>query len=118
MKKTRKEYGTSLEQTVANKFVDMGFKNARPSKGSGAVNRDGDVIGQPLCHVEAKQRNTKNITLKEDVWLKLCNEIPLHSEKFPLYVLGNANNKKWAVIDLDDFFRLLECYNTIQQGDA
>jgi len=114
---TNKEYGNILENAVANKFMSIGYKYARPSKGSGSKGEAGDTAGQDICVTECKQRNTKDISIKIDVWKKLCKEIPLHSERFPVYFLGNKDNERFAVVDIDTFFNLLECYLTVQRGD-
>lgn len=105
----KKEFGTQLEQQVANKFIEIGFPYARPTKGSGARGEGGDV-NNPICYVECKARNTQDITLKEDVWKKLCSEVPLHSKRLPLYVLGNTNKRTWCVMDIDDYFKILGGY--------
>lgn len=110
MSKTKKEIGCGLENSIAEHFQDIGYIKARRSKGSGSRGELGDIAGQDIFVVEAKKRTTKNITLKEDVWKKLCNEIPLHSKRMPLYVLENANKKFWCVLDISDFFNILKGY--------
>jgi Holliday junction resolvase len=104
----KKDLGLKLENQVAEEFRRIGFPKARPSKGSGSRGEAGDIAGQTELTVECKQRTTKDITLKEDVWLKLCKEIPYHSSRKPMYVLGNQNNKVWCVLDLRDFFDILK----------
>jgi len=109
--RSTKEYGLELENYIANKFKEVGYKNARPSKMSGAGMEKGDISGiDDLFCVEAKNRNTKDITLKMDVWRKLCSEISLHSNRLPLYVLRQEDNKTFAVMDIDDFFIILKGY--------
>lgn len=104
------DYGKTLEHYIAAKFQELGFKNACRSNGSGNKGTAGDISGQDIFVVECKQRNTNDITLKLDVWKKLCGEIPLHSTRLPLYVLGNSDNKRWAVMDVNDFFIILKGY--------
>jgi len=99
------EIGKELEQYVVNKFNDIGIK-AKRTKGSGNKGQAGDVQ-QDLFVCECKKRNTKDMTIKEDVWKKLKNEIPLHSVRLPLYCLENKNGERLAVVDLDDFFMIL-----------
>lgn len=117
-KKTTIDIGKELEDHIALKFQLLGYDKARRSRGSGNKGEAGDIAGQDIAVVECKKRETKNITIKEDVWQKLCNEIPLHSERFPIYFLENKNKKRWAVVDVDTLFHLLACYETVQRGDA
>lgn len=108
--KTKRELGYGLENYVADCFINAGYDKARPSKGSGNRGELGDVAGQDLFVVEAKKRTTKNITIKSDVWKKLCNEIPLHSKRMPMYVLENSEKQFWCVLQPKDFFTVLEGY--------
>lgn len=102
-----REYGKQLENYIASKFQDLGYKNACPSNGSGQCGSAGDISGVKDFVVECKLRTTKSITIKEEVWNKLVNEIPLGSERVPLYVLENKNKKRWIVMDVEDWFNLL-----------
>ena len=102
------DFGKELEGAVTNKFKELGFKYARRSNGSGNKGELGDIAGQDVAVVECKNRDTKDITIKEDVWRKLLNEIPLHSNRFPMYVLGNNKGRRWVVTDIDTFFDLLK----------
>lgn len=99
--------GRKLEKYICEKFKEIGYKNARPSNGSGNKGSIGDVSGVEDFAVEAKVRNTKNITIQQEIWNKLVNEIPLSSERKPLYILENKNRKRWVVMDAEDFFRLI-----------
>jgi len=76
---------------------------ARSTKGSGNQGEHGDVDNAVDLCIECKLRNTKDVTIKNDVWNKLCSEIPLHSKRIPMYALENKDKKRWAVLDLDDF---------------
>ena len=104
------DFGKELENYVAEKFIALGYPSARRSNGSGNKGQAGDISGQDLFVVECKNRNTEDITLKDDVWNKLKNEIPLHSERLPLYILRNKNKKTWCVMDSEDFFTILKGY--------
>ena len=103
-----KQFGKELEQGVCNLFNQIGIK-AYLTKGSGNKGQAGD-IQQDIFVVECKNRNTKDITLKKDVWDKLKHEIPLQSSRLPLYILRNKSNDTYAVLDINDFFRILEGY--------
>lgn len=104
------EYGKELEQYLANKFVEIGYPNARRSNGSGNKGEKGDLAGQDIIVGEAKHYNKPNITIREAVWKKLNNEIPLHSKRFPVYFLQNGSNTRLACLDVDDFFKILKEY--------
>ena len=106
MDKSKKEFGRELEQDIANAFEQYGFK-ARLTKGSGNKGSKGDVQVENLFVIEAKNRNTKDITVKADIWKKLKSEIPLHSPRVPLYVLRNTNQDTLVVLDLKDFLNIL-----------
>jgi Holliday junction resolvase len=110
MDKSTCDFGRELENYIAEKFKELGFPNAKRSKGSGNQGQLGDITNQNLFIVEAKNRNTDSITIKEDVWLKLLSEIPLHSQRLALYILRNKNKQTWAVMDVDDFFTILKGY--------
>jgi Holliday junction resolvase len=106
--KSTVEFGKELESYLAEKFKELGFPNAKRSKGSGNQGQLGDITGQDILVVEAKNRNTEDITLKQDVWDKLKSEIPLHSKRLPMYVLRNKNQKTWCVMDAEDMFTILK----------
>ncbi len=108
--KTTVEYGKELEQYVANKFIEIGYKDARRSKGSGNRGEAGDLAGQDVATVECKHIDKPNITIKAKVWAKLNSEIPLHSKRFPMYVLQNGENTRLVCLDVDDFFKILKEY--------
>ena len=99
------EIGKELENYVCEKFKEIGL-NAYPSNGSGNKGSVGDISGVPFG-IECKKRNTKDITIKEEIWNKLVNEIPLSSERKPLYILENKNKKRWVCMDINDFFNLI-----------
>jgi Holliday junction resolvase len=108
MDKSNCEFGKELEHFIAQKFVEIGYPNARRSNGSGNKGEAGDISGQDLFTVECKNKNTDSITVNEKVWAKLKSEIPLHSKRLPLYILRNKNKQNWAVMDVDDLFRILK----------
>ena len=105
------EIGRQLENYICEKFKEAGYPNARPSNGSGNKGSVGDVSGVADFAVEAKLRNTKNITIQQDVWDKLVCEIPLSSERTALYILENKNGHRFVVLDIKDFFDILKDKN-------
>jgi hypothetical protein len=91
-----------FQEHIADRLKELD-PSARSTKGSGNKGEQGDVNNKCGLTVECKQRNTKSVTINIDTWKKLLEEIPLHSERIPLYALENKDKKRWAVLDLDDF---------------
>lgn len=94
--------GRKLENYFLGKISKVDPK-AKLVKGSGNKGGSGDVENQ-ICVCECKWRDTKDITIKDDVFNKLLKEVRVGTNKFPLYVLGNNQGKRFAVMDLDDWF--------------
>lgn len=104
----RRKQGQKLEEYVALRLQEVLKDNSiHPTKASGASTQLGDILCSRFL-IECKQRTTKDIVVKEDVWNKLVAELPLGSVRIPLYILENKNKKRWAVLDVEDFFRLIE----------
>lgn len=107
MKSTR-EIGNKLEHYVADRLKEaLNDPTIKPTRNSGASTQLADILCSKYL-IECKKRNTESITIKEDVWNKLCGEIPIGSIRIPLYVLENKNGKRWAVMDFEDFLRSLK----------
>lgn len=106
--KNKRDKGKSLEEYVADRLADiLKDPSIKPTKASGASTQLGDILCQQFL-IECKQRTISSITIKEEVWNKLCGELPLGSIRIPLYILENKNKKRWAVLDLEDFLRILK----------
>jgi Holliday junction resolvase len=105
--KSKKEIGNKLEFVVAQ-MLQIAFNDSsiRPSKASGASTELGDIKNTFLM-VECKKRNTESVTINNNVWKHLINQLPINSKKVPLLVLENKEGKQWAVMDLNDLQRLL-----------
>ena len=89
----------------------------RPTIGSGNKGEKTDIKTDCGLGIEAKQRNTKSVTIDNEVWSKLCSEIPLHADRIPMLALENKEGKRWAVLDLDDFLNLyIELTELRQRG--
>lgn len=104
--KTTKEIGAVLEAYVLTKVKELD-PHARLSRGSGCGNDIGDITSN-ILYCECKKRNTESISIKESVWLHLQNRLPINTEKFSIMALENKNKKRFIVIDLDEFFKLLK----------
>lgn len=103
---SKRDIGNKLEEWLVAYLEEIDPKT-KQTNNSGGVNNDGDILNKYFT-VEAKHRNTKNITLKSDTWRKLCSQIPIGSQKIPLYILRNEKNETFAVLDFKDFFRILK----------
>ena len=77
-----------------------------PTPGSGNGNCKSDIKTDLPLHIEAKQRNTKNVTIMMDVWDKMLGEVPFHVQKLPILALENKDKRRFAVLDLDSFLEL------------
>lgn len=112
MKSTR-DVGRKLEEIVADGLREaLNDSSIKPTTNSGASTQLGDILCSKYL-VECKKRNTESITIKEDVWNKLCNEIPIQSIRIPLYVLENKNGKQWVCLDFKDFCRIIKEKNEL-----
>jgi len=114
--KTTVEIGKELESYIVQKMLEIGIQASR-TKGSGNQGQISDINNPYLC-IECKNRNTQDITLKEDVWDKLKAEIPLHSKRLPMYVLRNKNQKTWCVMEANDMFTILKGWIASKDEDG
>ena len=106
-----REKGHKLEKYVAALLQEVDSR-CRPTRGSGAGNEISDIVSK-YFYVECKKRDTKDITVKKDVWDKLCSEIPIGSIKTPIYILENQAEDKFVLMDIKDFIRMVkELYAT------
>jgi len=103
-KLSTRDIGNKLEEWLVAYLEEIDPKT-KQSNNSGAVSNDGDILNKYFV-VEAKHRNVKDITLKSDIWRKLSSQIPIGSQKIPLYVLRNEKNETFAVLDFKDFLEL------------
>jgi len=113
MKNTR-EIGRELENIIVQKFNEIGIK-ASLSKNSGCGGYNLGDINVDDWIIEAKKRNTKDVTLKNDVWKKLIESIPLHSKRRAMYVLGNQDNRVWCVLDIDTMFEIIKGWKQTEE---
>lgn len=107
--------GNKLEKFIADYLKEID-STAKPTKNSGASTQIADVLNR-YFYIEAKKRNTDNITIKHRVWEKLCSEIPLQSLKIPLYISQNKHNDTLVTMDIKDFIRIVkETYGTQKEN--
>lgn len=102
------DFGRELENYIAEKFKDLGYKNACRSNGSGNKGSLGDLSGIENFVVECKNRNTESVTINKEVWEKLVSSIPLHSNRSPMLILRNKNKQTFCVLDAEDMFTILK----------
>lgn len=100
-----REKGNKLEKWLVAYLQEID-PTAKQSNNSGAVNNDGDLLNKYFV-VEAKYRDTKSVTLKYDTWFKLSTQIPIGSQKIPLFVGRNKFKDTFAVLNFKDFLNLL-----------
>lgn len=100
---TKKEKGTQLEQTVLAYLKTFDHK-ARLSRGSGNNNDIGDV-NNSFFFIECKNWNKENIIMQMKDWNHLVNQMPINTSKTPIYCFQNNQNKRFVILDMDDFFK-------------
>jgi macrodomain Ter protein organizer (MatP/YcbG family) len=105
-KESTRSIGNKLEDWIISYLEELDPKTKKTNN-SGAVSNNGDILNKHFV-IEAKHRNTKSITINQKVWRKLCSQIPIGSQKIPLYVLRNTDKETFAVLDFKDFFRLIK----------
>jgi len=103
--KSNKDKGTQLENWVLSHFKDD--RLARLSRASGATNDIGDVVTSNYF-IETKNWNRDCVTLSMKTWNHLINQLPINSQKLPIYVYQNKNGKKFIIMDAEDFFRRIK----------
>lgn len=89
----------------------------RATIGSGNKGEKCDIKTDCGLGIEAKQRNTKSVTINNEVWKKLVSEIPLHADRIPMLALENKEGKRWAVLALDDFLNLFIELTNYRRGN-
>ena len=104
-----REIGRKLEQFLVNKFLEIGI-NASLSKNSGCSGYNLGDINTNHFIIEAKLRNTEDITVKADVWKKLKESIPLHSKRIAMYALENKEGTVLCCLEAEDMFKIIKGY--------
>ena len=104
MKNTR-DIGRLLEEYVLAKVKEI---DSQARIYSNCKQKD---IACSFAFGECKKRNTKDFTIKEDVWNHLNNNLPINTKKFCFMVHENVNGKRLVTLDLEEFFRLLHFVN-------
>jgi hypothetical protein len=108
MKMTKKEKGNLLEHYIASLLKEVFSDNSiRPTRGSGNATEIGDVSNSKFF-IEAKNWNKENITMKYSTWLHLINQLPINTNKVPLYVFRNNKDKNFVIMEFEDFIRILK----------
>lgn len=105
-KKNTKQVGKKLEEYILIKVKEIDSQ-ARLSRGSGCGNDYSDITCN-FAYIECKKRNTKDFTIKEDVWLHLNNNLPINTKKICFMIHENKNGKRLITLDCEDFFRIIK----------
>lgn len=103
--KTTKQIGAKLEEYVLLKVKEID-PNARLSRGSGCGNDYSDITSN-FAFIECKKRNTVDFSIKEEVWNHLNYNLPINTDKICFMVHENKNGKRLVTLDLEDWFRIL-----------
>ena len=103
--KTTKQIGAKLEEYVLSKVKELD-PQARLSRGSGCGNDYSDITCD-FAFIECKKRNTKDFTIKEEVWNHLNFNLPISTKKFCFMVHENINGKRLVTLDCDQFFSII-----------
>jgi hypothetical protein len=98
-----------LEAYLLRKMLEID-STARKSRGSGSTGLD---IADLVCkdfYVEAKQKHTKeNIVADRKKELeKLKSEVPVASQKEPIWAYENKYGERYILLEAETFFRLLK----------
>jgi len=105
MVKNSRDVGRLFEEYVLAKVKEID-PQARLSRGSGCGNDIGDITSS-ILYCECKKRNTESIGIKESVWRHLQNQLPINTDKISIMALENKNNKRFIVMEIEDFFKIL-----------
>lgn len=107
MKKTNtRKIGDSLEKWLVS-YLEEVDSTTKQTNNSGATSNNGDILNKNFI-IEAKHRNTKNLTIQEKVWKKLNKQIKVGSQKIPLLVMRNIENETFAILNFRDFLQILK----------
>lgn len=106
-----------LEQWICEQLKEIDT-TIRRTPGSGNGCRKGDCTCQTNIglHIEAKQREMKNVWQKK--WLKKCSEeIALHSKKIPIVVTQDEKDERVVHLKAEDFFNLYKRLWKYENGE-
>ena len=95
-----------LELYVAEKFKAL-YKYSRPTIASGATPVEKGDIKNPWFLIECKMRNTSGFSIKHKDWFTL-KSMADGRRMDPLYVFENDKKERFAVMDFDEWFNMLE----------
>lgn len=94
-----------FEQYIVERLKEIDPYCSR-TPGSGNKGIKSDVKTNLPLQIECKQRNTKDITIRMDVWEKLKGTLPFYLNKIPILALQNKDKKRFVVLELDSFINL------------
>ena len=97
--------GNKLEEYIVGCFKAIS-RNAIRSSTSGGKGQKTDVITDDYI-IECKVRNTGDFTIKRKTWYKTCAGV-VSNRKTPLYIIENKFQDRLVVMDVNDFFRIIE----------
>ena len=97
-----------LELYVTQRLLGID-PHARPTRGSGSHTEIGDVSNK-LFFVECKEKHTRDNVIMDyrNEYLKLCEDMPIGTQKIPIVVTENKARDKFVIIRADDFFDIVD----------
>jgi len=95
-----------LELYVAERFRSL-YKYSRPTIASGATPVEKGDVKNPWFLIECKMRNTSGFSIKYKDWFNL-KSISDGRRMDPLYIFENKKKERFAVMDFEDWFLMLE----------
>ncbi len=100
-----------FEDFIAEELKEIA-PNATHTKGS----RYGDLKNVPGLHIECKSYSKKNV-YNEDHLVKCIEEVPFHSDKIPLLITKNKEDKIRVHMTWLDFKELYFEYHKLKFGE-
>lgn len=91
---------------ILEQFVQATFPGAMRTKGSGSVNRDGDLLA-PRFLIECKCKAVGGISVSKAEILKATQQA-IRKGKKPLIVFENETGRRFACVDYDELVKLEE----------
>lgn len=98
-----KQKGARFERTLASKFRDYGYHNARrTAQYCGNTGDASDVVGLPGIHIEAKHQETMRLY----DWMTQAKRDSAGSGKLPVVFHKKNNAEILVTMELDDWMNI------------
>jgi hypothetical protein len=100
-----REKGRQFEFWLLNKVKEID-PQARLTRASGASFDKADIQCN-FAFIEAKNWNKKNVIMQIEDWNHLLSNQPINTLKISLYAFQNAEERKFIIMDAEEFFTIL-----------